>query len=196
MAAQSHTCNSRTHTRAGGFTIVELMIAVAIMGVLAAIAAPVFTGYLHKSRTSEATKHLGLIKLQQESYRSSFGLYAKISGNTDPTTSLGWTPALGTSAGEIPGDTSSGVNWPGHPDWTTLGAAPRGSTRFAYRMAASLPNDMANVTIAPYNWPAALQDHWFIAAATADLDTDGNYVLFEINSLTSGLFIDRDKGWE
>ena len=48
----------RARKKSGGFTLVELMIVVAIIGILAAVAIPAFTRYVKKSRTAEAVVHL------------------------------------------------------------------------------------------------------------------------------------------
>jgi prepilin-type N-terminal cleavage/methylation domain-containing protein len=46
-------------TQRAGFTLVELMIAIAIIGVLAALAIPTFRTFVLRSKTVEATAHLG-----------------------------------------------------------------------------------------------------------------------------------------
>ena len=44
-----------------GFTLIELMIVVAIIGILAAVAIPAFLRYIKRSKTAEATQNVGSI---------------------------------------------------------------------------------------------------------------------------------------
>jgi type IV pilus assembly protein PilE len=79
--------------RAAGFTLVELMIAVVVIGVLAAIAIPAFTDAIRKSRRSDAFAALSTIQQAQERWRSNNASYATLLGNTatagDPPNGLG-----------------------------------------------------------------------------------------------------------
>jgi type IV pilus assembly protein PilE len=52
----------------GGFTLIELMIVIVILGVLASIAVPQYQEYQQKSRRSEATRTLMQIAALQEQY--------------------------------------------------------------------------------------------------------------------------------
>ncbi len=64
MFARDRTTDGRRR----GFTLVELMIVVAILGVLAVVAIPTFINYFRKAKTTEATEALNKIKKGPESY--------------------------------------------------------------------------------------------------------------------------------
>jgi type IV pilus assembly protein PilA len=59
-----------------GFTLIELMIVVAIIGILAAIAIPNFMTYQCKAKQSEAKSILGAIRTAQEAYYAEYSTYA------------------------------------------------------------------------------------------------------------------------
>ena len=58
-----------------GFTLVELMVVVAIIGILAAIAIPNYQKYQAKARQSEAKLGLGAVYTSQQSFRAETGTY-------------------------------------------------------------------------------------------------------------------------
>ncbi len=66
--------------KVNGFTLMELMVTVAIIGIISLIAMPSYQEYVQKSRRSEAHAGLAKMQLQQEAHRmvnnsftSSFG---------------------------------------------------------------------------------------------------------------------------
>ncbi len=51
-----------------GFTLIELMIAVAIIGILASIAVPAYQDYIFKARANIATSALADMRIRMEQY--------------------------------------------------------------------------------------------------------------------------------
>jgi type IV pilus assembly protein PilA len=62
--------------RQDGFTLVELMVVVAIIGLLSAVAIPNFKKYQAKSKTSEAKLQLSAVYTAQQAFFSDFDTYA------------------------------------------------------------------------------------------------------------------------
>ena len=65
-----------------GFTLIELMIVVAIIGILAAIAIPNFLNYQLKAKTAEAKTNIGAIRTSQDSYKAENDVYLDCAANT------------------------------------------------------------------------------------------------------------------
>lgn len=108
-----------------GFSLIELMIVVVIIGILAAIAIPQYGSYVRKSRSAEASANINSIAQYEEQYYSENNHYMKAGPNpaTVPTTS--------NTGGVLSFNTSD-------TEWTELGAVFTNNTqlRFQYRAFA------------------------------------------------------------
>lgn len=177
--------HSRQGTRAG-FTLVELMMVVVILGILAVIAVPQYKSYVYRSKTTEAVGFLAEIKARQESYRADFGQYCDVS-----KTATAWAPDADPKG--VP------RSWTPDDDWRQLGAiAPGNSVLFSYVTVAGLPGSANAPSTKGFSSNLGYNgsDFWFISRAIGDLDDDDTNVVFESYSHGQGLYIDKESGWE
>lgn len=97
----------RIGNRSQGFTLVELMVVVAIIGVLASVAIPSFVNYQLTSKRAEAFANLSSLGKAQKSYFAEFNNY--VPAAAEPSFTLGQAPttvvrdstAIGTAFEDI-----------------------------------------------------------------------------------------------
>lgn len=175
----------RTRSHRHGFTLIELMMVVVILGILAAVALPRYKDYVYRSKTSEAVGFLSEIKAHQESYRADFGEYCDVS-----KAATTYTPNA------TPNDKPRPFN--GGAAWAQLGASPGGMVLFSYSTVAGPPGTGALPQSKGFssNLGYTGSDFWFVSRAIGDLNADGQQVMFESYSHGLGLYISHAAGWQ
>jgi prepilin-type N-terminal cleavage/methylation domain-containing protein len=165
-------------------TLIELMIVVAIVGILAAVAIPAFASYLRRSKASEAFTVLQGIRDREEEFFGEFRRY------TEPL-------AFKPSAGGCGMCVQQSRLWvlPVNDPWLVLGFAPDGPTYYNYEVQSPYnvlgvfnagAGRLANVGT---TWPAAVRP-WFLAHACGDLDCNGTAANFFISSANKNIYHD------
>jgi type IV pilus assembly protein PilE len=76
-----------------GFTLIELMIAVAIIAIIAAVALPLYSGYIQTSREAVLANNIATMEIFQEDFRLRTGAYLTTAADVAAIeAAIGWRP--------------------------------------------------------------------------------------------------------
>lgn len=117
-----------------GFTLVELMIVVLILGVLAAVAGTAYTRYIKRGKTAEASNNVHVIYQMEMTYYGASGERALASRFIDAPL---LTPDADPGAAAYP---PNALLWLGDPTWAALGYALASRHYYAYRCPSATPS--------------------------------------------------------
>jgi len=172
--------------RESGFSLTELMVVVAIIGVLSSVAVMSFRRYSVRVRVGEAYTLLGMIKARQEVYRAEFNQYCPAN----------YHPNAGAPGAGVPQDWGTGAGVPA--DWQQVGVRPDRLVYFVYQVGvgpAGGPTAPAPDLGDPPGYPVA-DDFYFVASARGDLDGDGANSYFELCSQCRAVWRDPASDYE
>ena len=137
-----------------GFTLVELMIVVAIIGILAMVAIPNFLQFRLKARTAEAKSNLGAIRTAELAYFSEWDLFVADQVQT---------PVNGRAGN------NTKVPWDYTTRFSIIGFAAEYAVFYSYTLESTAPG-----LFVP-------RSSGLTMTAVGDLDADGSTVTFWMN---------------
>jgi type IV pilus assembly protein PilA len=111
---------SNRHYSRHGFTLIELMIVVAIIGILASIAIPLMGRHQYRTKTTEGKTNLGAIRIVEKASFSESGRY--IPAAAEPSLIPGTIPVAFDMVGS---------------DFADLGWSPEGRVYFSYAVTTT-----------------------------------------------------------
>jgi len=131
-------------TRSRGFTLIELMIAVAIVAILAAIAIPSYSEYVRRGRITEAISTLSGMRVKMEQYFQ------------DNRTYVGSCGAVGTSVAPLPDAKNFTYACPTRSAtaYTITATGVAGTSLEGFQYTIDQDNTRTTVMTPPSTWPS------------------------------------------
>ena len=138
-----------------GFTIIELMVVVVIIGILAAIAIPMFTSHMTHAKASEAMLQLNKMAVDAKTYYFANTKYPQGTAGVLPG-------ADGTACNNANRRFAISNAWTADSVWSGLGFEIDEPNMFSYHFASTATNTAQGL-------------------AVGDLDCDGVKITYQLN---------------
>jgi len=182
-------CRQRASSR--GFTLIETMAVVLIIGVLATLAVYGVRKYVMAAKTSEPIEIINSIRAAQESYKDETFGYLPITGGVTGT--FPFANAAATVNKKLAWDSGPSATL---TDWNQLGVRPSASVQFGYGCAAGkgagVPQQADLGIGQTLNYPTTAPD-WYVVRAVADRDGNGVYAYFVGSNFTDGIYGENES---
>jgi len=147
-------------TRNRGFTLIEVMITVSIVGILAAIALPEYDQLLQRSKRAEIPLNLDGVRLVEQGYLAEWGEYTSCVLKPDDVPGRKQVPFPATMSTDM--------------DWNELGWVPDGKVYGQYGVEAiEIDGELVS----------------FVADGFADIDGDGNLANYQATHLVKPVLL-------
>ena len=168
-----------------GYTLAELMIVVAMVGVLATLAVYGVRKYVLAAKSGEAMSMITAIKAAEENYRDETFVYL---GTADYTA---WHPVNTPGAFKTEWNADNGA---ASAVMRQLGVTTANPVYFTYGVVSGRAGDKIPVpptTKSKFNFPGTVNEPFYVAVAKGDLDGDGVFSYVLSHSLSAEVYLEK-----